>query len=209
MPALDGGVITELGAVNSLMVQLGPAMAGLQPVFTIINAVTSIFDLVAAVPALVAGDVPGFISKLQKATGAIVALARLQPAVAIPGLINDLLGVMVAALTAYKDVLTTLQSQVTQANNIISQAQAIGDVNLEAAGNCMLNQAEAFGEHIGASMGPFGSLLQVAQSLLSLVPTGTPALPEVGDQSSLGLDDLADFMDDLISVLSAIRIPGV
>ena len=206
IPPLEGKIITPLGAVQALLNQLGPAMAALQPIFLIVNAVNSLIEVIKAVPGLVGGNIPDFITALNDAIEAVAALLQFQPALSLPLLIADMINAIVTVLTALRDVVTQLQALEAQGAAVVAQAQAAGDAALEAAGNCMLQQASAYEAHVTASLGPLEHLLDTVKTLAGLMPS-PPEIPGIGDAPS-GLDALADFLDGLIAVFSVIEIPG-
>lgn len=207
LPPIDGKIITPLGAVTALLNQLGPAMAALQPIFLVMDAVTKVVEVIKAVPALVGGNVVDFFEKLNEAIDAITALLQFQPALSLPLLIADMMNAMVTILTALRDLVTQLQALQTRAQAVIAEAQASGDAALEASGECMQLAADAYGEHVTASLGPLEHLLDMVKLLAGLMPNA-PEIPGIGDTTGLDLDGLADFLDDLIEIFSAIQIPG-
>lgn len=207
IPPIDGKVITPLGAVTALLNQLGPAMAALQPIFLIINAVSSIIELVKTVPGLITGNVPDFIKALDEAISAVAALLQFQPALSLPFLIADMLNAIVTILTALRDLVTQLEKLESDGQAVIAQAQAAGDAALEAAGDCMVQQAALYEAHVTASLGPLNSLLDMLQILMGLLPSPPPEIPGIGDAPS-GLEALGEFLDGLIAVFGAIEIPG-
>ncbi len=207
IPPMEGKVITPLGAVQALLNQLGPAMAALQPIFLIINAVNSIIELIKTIPGLITGNVPDFIEALDKAIDAVAALLQFQPSLSLPFMIADMLNAIVTILTALRDLVNQLQELESKGQAVIAEAQAAGDAALEASGECIVAQADAYSAHVTASLGPLNHLLDMLQILMGLLPNPPPEIPGIGDAPS-GLDALADFLDDLIQVFSAIEIPG-
>lgn len=200
MPSVSGGVITQLDHVQSMMGQLGPGLAAAQPIFALVNAVTSVFDLIQAV---ITANPPGIIEAVQKAAEALSTLASMIPQVAVPKMVIDVLTVIVSALQAVEQTLSDILEAQNAALAVIAQAQASGDAALEAAGNDMLGQANQMAAHACASLGPLGDLIGVVQDLLSLVPGLGPALPILPDCSPLSTSEkitavqasIAEFQD--------------
>jgi hypothetical protein len=118
-----------------------------------------------------------------------------------------MMNAMVTILTALRDLVTQLQALQSKAQAVIAQAQADGDAALESAGECMQQQADAYGEHVTASLGPLEQLLDMVKLLAGLMPNA-PEIPGIGDTTGLDLDGLADFLDDLIAIFEAVEIPG-
>jgi hypothetical protein len=203
---MEGKVITPLGAIQALLNQAGPALAALQPIFLIINAVNSLIEVIKAIPGLITGNVPDFITALNDAIDAVAALLQFQPALSLPLLIADMINAIETILIALRDLVTQLQALESQAQAVIAEGQAAGDAALEAAGDCMQAQATAYEAHVSASMGPLNSLLDMLKILAGLMPN-PPEIPSIEDAPS-GLDALAAYLDALIEVFSAIEIPG-
>lgn len=207
IPLLNGGVITATAQIQSLLQSMGPAMAGLQPAFLVIDAIVKIMAVFDAIPGLITGNVVGFYNALADATKAVLALAQLQPALSLPLMLSDLIGALTTALVALKEEVVALQAMSAQGDALIAQAQAAGDAVLEGVGQCLKTQADAYNAHMIASLGPIGQLIDMATQLAGLMPS-PPALPTVGDATGLDLDGLADFLDNLIAAFRAISIPG-
>lgn len=205
LPPLDANILTEIGAVQSLLTQLAPALAALQPIFTIINAVTTVFDVIKAFPSF-AVQPQEFFDKLKKATVALSELASLYPPVAVPLTIRDSIQILLASMQALKSQVSALLEMSAEADALIQQAQSIGDVKLEAVGNCKKQLAESFGEHAGAALGPLGQLMDVMRALMDLTPAGGDQLPSASDASGESLEALDELLDTLIEALEAVNI---
>ena len=175
--------------------------------FLIMDVIFKMMEVFKSIQGLLTGDVVSFIKALNEAKDAVVALAQLQPALAIPLLLADLIAAMTTALQAFRDEVAKLQASSAQADAIIAQAQSAGDANLEAVGVCIKAQADAYGTHVIAGLGPMGQMMDIATQLAGLIPS-PPALPSIGDATGLNLDELADFLDNLITVFQAVDIPG-
>jgi hypothetical protein len=203
IPSLEGGTITDLGSVQALLAAATPALAGLQPVFLIIDAVTKTVAVIQSVPGLIGGNVVDFFDTLGEAVQAVAALAQLQPALSLPLLLSDLISALTTTLRALRTEVTELAAISAQADALIASA----DPNLVIEGNCYKAQAEAYGEHVIASLGPLGKLMDTATQLAGLMPS-PPALPSIGEATGLDLDELGTFLDTLISTFEAVSIPG-
>lgn len=207
IPTLEAGIITPLGSVQALLAAAAPALAGLQPVFLIIDAVSKITAVIQAVPQLIAGNAIEFLDALADAVKAVAALAQLQPALSMPLLLLDLINAITTALQALRDVVTEIAELSAKGDAIIAVAQAANDPDQLAVGNCVKDQADKYAEHVIASLGPIGGLMDSATQLAGLMPS-PPLLPSIGDATGLDLDELADFLDTLVSAFEAVEIPG-
>lgn len=187
-PGLKDGLVDQLAHVQSIMDQIGPAIAAVQPVFVLVTAVTSVFDLIQAV---ITGDVPGIVQAVQKAAEAISDMSTMLPQVAVPRLVADVLFAVVANLEAVVALVDELTAATLEAVAVIAQAQTEGDAILEAVGDTMLVNTNKLVEHACASLGPVGDLLGVLQGLLSLIPGGGPPLPGLPSCGGLPAAQLA------------------
>lgn len=206
-PALTGGMITDLSAIQSLLNQMAPAMAALQPVFLIIDAIVKIMAIFNTIPGVVVGNVVDFFDSIKEAVEAVIALVQIAPAFSLPVMISGLIGNLATLLRALRSVVVDLQADTAKGNAIVAQATAEGDAALLDVGNCILAQSAAFQAHVLASLGPAGQLLEAATALVGMMPAPIE-LPSLGDASGLDLDALGDFLDNIATVLEAIQIPG-
>ncbi len=183
LPQVTDGVLTELDQVMSLLTQLGPGLAAAQPIFNVINAIQSIFDLITSV---VTADPAGIIEAVQKASDAIAGLAASTPEVAIPLMIADSIQLIVAILEAVLDAIDDLVTIDQQAQALLDQAIADGNAALQVVAQCQKDQASAMAQHLCKSLGPVGQMIGVLQALLDLIPGSVP-IPGIPDCSGLSL----------------------
>jgi hypothetical protein len=205
MPVAQGAVMTASNAVQSVLVQLGPALAALQPVFVLIDTVTALKDTVQAIPGLIAGDAETFMDAVSRVVSGVGKLAGMAPAASVPVLIRDAVKVITAAIDAMLGELAVLQSMVAQANDI----RALADTMPQEVASGLLSQAECIDEqgavlleHAIVSLGPVGNLIAILNSLAELA--SMPGLPELADLSGAGLDEVVTALNALKSVLEAI-----
>ena len=208
IPALSSGIITELAQANSIMVQLGPALAGLNPVFVIIRAVQSIFKVIEAVPGIVTPDgLVEFTQALHDAAEAIQDLIKLNPATSVPVMIFGSAGVISAGLTAVKNTLTSVQASIEQADALIQEGIDAAIPSLEATGECAKELAEATAAHAIASLGPIDSLLGVVKTIADLAGLGSQ-VPSLGDLSGESIDAVIEVLDATILILDVLAAGG-
>ena len=208
-PISTGAIITDLSNVQSMLAQLGPALAGLQPVFTLIDTVAAIKDTITAIPGLIVGDLDTFLNALERVVEGVGTLATMAPPLAVPAMVSDVLGVVTAALESLVDVVDQVIDMQTNAQSVIDQAQAMDppSTDLEAVGNCQMDNADLLLEHAVAGVAPIAALLTTAQTLLDLVP-GMPTLPGIDDMTGQSAEQVRSTLTTLIEVLESIRIPG-
>lgn len=208
IPSIEGGVTTEIGAVQSLLSQAAPALAAMQPPLLTIDAVLALFNLFGAIPDLIGGDVQGYIQAVEDAFEKVSKLATLIPQVSVPRMIGDTITMLISAMVAVDTLVTGLVAQKADAQAALNTAQATGNAYLEAHANCVLTQVDQYTKHVGAALGPVGDIMGVADRLMSMVP-GMPSLPSISDASAVPLDDMHEAIEAAIGVLRAVQIPGV
>lgn len=206
-PITAGLIVTPLVQAQSMISALGPALAGLAPALTLIEAVVAIMDTVKAIPGLVVGDVEGFASALERAVNAVAKLVGMAPQLSLPVAIADTLRVLGVALRATADALESVNAAGVEAAALVARAQAEGDANLEAVGRCLEAQSTALAGHALASLGGAGALLSTMGNLAQMVP-GLPALPTLDGLTGLPLDEVITMLRTIAGVLEALPIPG-
>jgi len=208
IPSIEGGVTTEIGAVQSLLAQAGPALAALQPPLLTIDAVVALFNLFGAIPDLIAGDVEGYLQAVEEAFEKVSKLTGLVPQVAVPRMVADTIAMLSAALDAMDTLVGDVVDMKAEAEAAVVQGQATSNAYLEAHGECIKVQADQMAKHIGASMGPINDIMGIASKLIQMVPGGSE-LPSIADASSVPLESLSATIQATKTVLDQLQIPGV
>jgi hypothetical protein len=204
VPVIPSGIVTPLAQAQALLAALSPAMAAIRPALMVLDAVLALFKVIQKVPTLVLGDVEGFVSALADAAEKVGKLVGLVPQVSVPIMMNDLVGVMAAFCTGMAAELRAVGSVITQATALRAQAMAAGDAALTAAADCALAQGNAALAHLGASMGPFGSLLDLGSAFLGMIPGGK-SLPGAPDLAGSTAEQAAEALEQVGAVLSAMH----
>jgi hypothetical protein len=207
-----GEVITDLSLVQSMSAQLAPAMAGVYPVFVLVDTVIALKDTVTSIPGLLVGDVDTFTGALERVTRGVATLLSMTPQVAVPALVSDVLGVVAANLRAMADLLRQVDAMQAEAQAIIDEAtsQVPPDVALQQVGECLEDQASASLEHALAGLEPVNKLMDLLTNLLALVP-GMPSLPVIPSADELtqgSISEAIDILEGIADVLDALQIPG-
>jgi hypothetical protein len=205
LPSGSSVIATELSQIMSLMNQLSPALAALQPVLRIIDAVTALFAVLQKAPEIPV-DPAGFFEALGEAAEKIGRLTPLIPQFSIPLTISSTIAVLSGYARAISDTLREAATAIAQAQATLDAAVAAGDAALEAQARCSLASANALKDHAAAAMGPLSSILDMVTGLMGFIPS-PQELPTVPD-ASLAAEPLADALDAMADVLDAIRIPG-
>jgi hypothetical protein len=192
-----------------MLTAIGPALAGLQPVFILIDTVVAIKDTIEAIPGLIALDIQPFTNALARVSEGVAKMGAMAPQVAVPIAVSDFLSVALAMVRAVKTMVEDSAALSADADSIIAAAAASvpPNVKLQATGTCIQAQADKLLEHANASLGPVGGLMGAAQGLLDLIP-GMPSLPAVSDLTGSSAEEAIAALDALIAALELVQIPG-
>jgi hypothetical protein len=203
-PDISAGIVSAASQANSIVAQLQPALAGLSPVLKILDAMQAMFDVVSAAPEIPI-DPTGFFEALANLGEKMAALAPLVPQVSIPATVVSSLRAITAFLKAVRDNAQRVADMETAAQALMDQAIEAGDQVLQAQAQCQLDTSSALAAHTAASLDPISSLLGLITTLLELVPLGFE-IPDLGDLSGLGPQQLVDALDAIIAAFEALPL---
>lgn len=197
MPSLGDG---EFERGIALFRAMTPALAGLAPFFTVLQAVLAIVDFCKALATLNPVDIANALAAFTQAVNKLLAIV---PAVSIPLLIKDLLTCMISFLAGVLEKLVALQAQIAR----IAEARAVGiELNLpeiEVLMQCADDNVELYLEHLSASMGVFGSLWGVIQLFADLAGIGA-LVPDIVFDTTGDLDEVIESLQALVLKLQEI-----
>jgi hypothetical protein len=199
MPNPTQIVTTDFSAVQSIMAQLGPALAAMQPMLFIVDAVNSLFAVLQEAPDIPV-DPAGFFEALKEATEKVGKLSSIIPAVSVPKLVLDTIGACARYLQAILAQLEDVVVQSTSAAQLMAQSQAAGDTQLQAEAQCAINNAERMQAHAVAALGPLGGVLTSLTTLMKFLPS-PQGLPSIPDTDGLGAQELIDALQPVVDAL--------
>jgi hypothetical protein len=193
-----------------IFAQINAALAPLQPIFNIIDAVVAVFECVKAIPQAITelNPVP-LIQCIPGLAEAINKLIAMIPLLSLPVFIVDLLDVIIFMLQElrrqFQQILDRLEA-IARAN---LQAQAPGNVGLALTIDCINANFDADLVNLNEQVAPLNRLLGVIDLLLELSglksllkQVGVDATPCLGN---LDLDVLLTPIDLLIKLLTILR----
>ncbi|MCP4573338.1 MAG: hypothetical protein GY838_13365 [bacterium] len=195
---------TDFSAVQSIMSQLGPALAALQPALILIDAVTALFTVLERAPEIPV-DPAGFIEALNEARQKIAKVATLIPQLSVPLMVITTISACAKYLTAVIEQLTEVATATASAQALMDQAVLAGDTALQTEAQCALNNAATMTAHAGAALGPVTGILGSISSLISFLPAPVD-LPSMPDPADMGAQEMIDALEPIIAVLEAIQI---
>lgn len=197
--------IPQTQLVATLLGQLNTALAPLQPVFNIIDAVIAVFDCIKAVATLNPAKIAECIPNLAEA---VEALIKLIPQLSVPLMIVDFIKAMIAFLQGFIEDLVSMveyQTRITLATNRAAKY----DVDLALILDCASKNLDIELAHKGKQVAPIEQVINLINAFLSLL--GLPCIPSFSSPSlSPGflayMQELNSFLSYLSSVIT-IPIP--
>lgn len=194
---------------RQMFAQVNSALAPLQSIFTIIDAIKAIFDCVSALPDVITKlDITALLECAPNMLEKVSKLISLIPPLSIPVVIRDVLTTMIVFLEGLRQ---DLEGAKIQADRILEAATAAalpGNGSLVGIVTCAQDFYTKVMSHTSASAEPFNRLIGVLNALLDMVP-GVDPLPCIG-----GLDGtpqvIQDTLSAFITTLTIVRniLPG-
>lgn len=201
-PNLFGLAKTGLGQANA-------ALAPFQPVFDIIETINAVLDCIQAIPDAIASvppDPTGLVECVPNLIEKVQALLKYIPQLAVPQLIKDILGAIIALLQGIVQELAAIQQleqQILAASELAEQAPGLLAA-LDCAGTSLDNQIG----NLARAIGSFNILIDLLNLLGGLV--GLPEIPSFDGGLGDAIQPAIDVLNDVIDVLKQLRdlIPG-
>ncbi|KKN87413.1 hypothetical protein LCGC14_0258680 [marine sediment metagenome] len=204
VPSPVGIVATDFSAIQSIMTQLSPALAGLQPMLMLVDAVMALFTVMERAPEIVT-DLDGFLEALKEASVKIGKLATLAPPLSVPAMVVTTISACAKYLTAVIGQLTDVVAATTDAQSLMDQAVAAGDTLLQTEAQCALTNAATMTSHASAAMGPIIGVLEAITKLIGFLPSPVD-LPTIPDTSEMTAQAMIDALQPIVDLLEAISI---
>lgn len=194
----------RLVELEGLFAALSPAMAGMGPVFTIIEVVGAIVDMVKAIatlnPVEIANAAVAFAQAVDKLLGII-------PQVSLPLFIFGLLNLVVDLLATLIDFLQGIQQQQAQIDAMKEYAQEHGIERMYQDALCLEENIQVQLEYFNNGMGALAAFIVIIEALGSIAGLDISIDADTGGgDTSDTLDRLASIVDTITLILEAIPI---
>jgi hypothetical protein len=209
LPVIEPQTATFPGGASLEAVDLieaaQPALAPLQPIFNIIDAVTGVLEVLQAIPDALGPppDPTGLIEKLPALAEKVGRLAGLVPQLSVPLMAVNLIDAVIRELERARSQLLGLVEALARAAAAGQRATELGDPNLTRLVECAEEDVDTAAGNILSGLAAVGGVLGILRPLVAAI--GGPQLP---DLSSLDGDDLGQLVatfDELLAVLRAAR----
>ena len=185
---------------GKLLAQANTALAPLNPLFTMIELLIILKDVLEAVATL---NPFSIIAALEKFVVKLLKLRAFIPQLAIPRIVRGLVTVMIVFLGGLRDELNALIRVELGIANAKSAANALGDLDLLASIECAEINLAASISLQSANAEPLNRLMNIVSVFCQIV--GLPQLPQLTISPGGSAGDAIAPIDGLIAKLTAVR----
>jgi hypothetical protein len=198
-------------AVKQALAQVNSALAPLQPVFNIIDAIIAVFNCVQAIPDAITNlDVTGLVECVPDMVEKVQRLLALIPQLSLPLLLVEVIDCMINALEALKAQLTHIAAEYQRIIAAGLAAAEPGNVALRTIVDCAELDLNAFLEFANAGLDPLNRLIGLVSAFLGIL--GIDALAPVAAVTDpalieASLTPLTILIDSFKLVRDSIPIP--
>lgn len=180
--------------VQGLFAQLSTALAGLEPVFNILDVIQVIFDTIKSVATLNPVDIA---QQLPKLVDAVAGIASLFPPV---GMILTIADTIKAIIVFIRGLLQLIESQIQQAVRIAASqtvADSTGFRKLTEAVACAQGLQATFVASLNDAFKPISTIIGVINTFMAIIGLGQFTIPSIAD---IDVSDLGGTKDVLEAV---------
>ena len=217
LPNVDVAIASDWA--KALLGQINAALLPLGPLFSILDIVLLIFQLLQAIPDAITGlDPSGIIELIPKIKVKVDAVLSIVPILSFPIMIKGILKVILVFIIGLKMQLQAIVSALLKAD--LGDARALelqgisieAAVQLKAAVSCARVTADATINGIAQGMGPIGTLMGLLSVFIQVsgLPIELPSLSNIGAGSAASINAQLDALDVFTDVVGKIifTIPG-
>ena len=188
--------------VKQLFAQINAALAPLQPIFNIIDAVVAIFDCVQAISTL---DPVKIINCIPNLAERVAALLRLIPLLTIPVLVLQFLDILILFLRGQRN---QAFRQLLYIQRILAAELAAtrpGNVGLSAAIICSKDDLKNLIKWFNEGATPLNRLIGLINFMMETIGLGKYAIPDMADVDPEQLENALIVYDLTIELLTFLR----
>lgn len=187
--------------------QVGPAMAPLQPFFSLLETVLALFNCVKAIPdAITSLNPTDLIKCIPELAEMIDKILKLIPQLSIPKMVIAIIKNVAALLRGIATDLAYLQAQAQRIADGIDRAADLNDYRLNGFLVCAQHTLDTQIGSTGQALAGLGGVILLVNIFMGLF--GGPEIPCFGDlmsgNMSEGFDVVIDLLTDLATLLTDI-----
>lgn len=207
---LPGGV--RLDVINLLRPgqtpgqAIQPALAPLLPIFDIVSAVTSMFDLMKSITEAI-GD-PSKLAELPDKIAAVASLVAnllsLLPQVALPQTIIDIIDIVIDILEQALAQIEIIQLAAEAVTLVSARAAELGDPQLQQVADTSQDNLTREIDNLSTTLNSAGSLLGILSTFLSAIGV-SETVPDLSSLSGVSVEEISEPIRVIIRVLRTIR----
>lgn len=191
--------------IRQLFGQVNAALAPLQPVFTIIDAVTAVFEVIKAIstldPQKIAESIPGLADKISQ-------LVKLIPQLSLPALLAGLLEVLIMWLRGTRNQVLRARELLVRLLDAETASTRPGNLALARVLPCALDDLDKLIRWQNESAKPINRIIGLINFFLEVVGLGRFSIPCLGTflADLQSCDQQVQLIDLLIELLEIIRL---
>ena len=202
--AADPDKLDPSDQVKKLFDQVNSALAPLNPIFTVIDAVVSVKDCIEAlIDAL--GPPPSpkpIIDCLKKLLFLVEKLLKMIPQLSIPLLVAQFLDALIIFVKSFKAQIEHIIDKVARQIETGLRAAELGNLTLQASVDCTLENLGIELQNMAKQAEPINLLIGSINAFLDII--GLPCIPSLEVPTELVKEALAP-LDLLVKILEALR----
>lgn len=194
--------LTVIEYVQDLIGKLNTALAPMQPIFNIIDAVLAVFECIKAIATLDPQEILNCIPNLAQR---INRLLNLIPQMSLPILIKDFIDCLILYLN---ELLANIERALQYLNRILASATEAADtsINIGPIIDCATGDLDELFIFMGEQGKPINRMIGLINTFLQLI--GVPCIPEFGSPNLdpgfrfliLKLIEFLEFLSTLITI---------
>lgn len=188
--------------MQQLFAQINTALAPLQPVFNIVDAIIQIFECIKAISTLdveeILACIPGLVEKVNK-------LLSLVPVLSVPLMIVEIIDCLILFLQGYQQQLQALQEYINRILAAELAAQEPGNVGIQIAVDCANDSVDAFLLYMNETAKPVNRLIGIINFFLELIGLKDQCIPPIGAVAVDVIDPFLTLLQTLIDFLELLR----
>ena len=198
-PGIVPPTLAEL--MQQMFAQLNSAMAPLQPIFNIIDAVVQVFECIKAISTLdveeILACIPGLTEKINKLLGLI-------PVLSLPLMIIDIIDCIILFLQGLQQQLQSMQEFLNRVLAAELASAEAGNVGVGVAIDCAKGSIDAQLEFMNENAKPVNRLIGIINFFLELIGVSN-CIPAIGAVSVDVIEPFLNLLQILIDFLELLR----
>jgi hypothetical protein len=188
--------------MRQMMAQLQSALAPLAPLFTALDIISIIINLLKALAKI---DLPAIAEEAAKLPEAVVKLLAILPQVAIPLMLVGFLDIIILFLVGFNEYLTKTSQALDRLTASVEYQDTLGASALIDAALCGQVNLDDFMASASAGMDPVNSIINAINIMLELIGLGKFKIPTLGEVTTANIAPFQAILQETAEFLQLIR----